>query len=138
MRQGSFCPLIGYNPAMRPCLNCLRPIGEIPSGVPAICSECWPTLTLLEKDRLIASEDLRVHMRAILAMMQGNRETEEITRAADLIQKNVRNQTATLAGIRADLVQFLEWFKARLESGEDDDDDDEWRRSLRENEDAPE
>lgn len=118
---------------MRPCLNCLRPIGEIPSGVPAICSECWPALSLMEKDRLIASEDTRVHMRAVLAMMQGNRETEEITRAADLIQKNVRNQTAALVGIRSDLVKFMEWMKEWIET-----DGEEWRRSLREDEDKPE
>lgn len=112
----------------RPCLSCLAPIAGLQPGQPAICSACWPNLTLAEKSRLVNDERAQVALHAILAMLQGNRETEEITRAANKIEASVKKQQEDMAVVRREMVGFLGWLKERIERGGDGD--EPWLDSL--------
>lgn len=99
----------------RPCLSCLGTIEGLQPGQPPICAGCWPSLTLAERSRLVNDERASVALHAILAMLQGNRETEELTRLADRVEKSVKQQEKMVATI----AEVLGWIKERIERGGD-------------------
>lgn len=104
------------------CYSCLRPLKGHSPVVP-VCIDCWPKLSEGDRARLMSDNETRLTLRAILAQLQGNSETEQLERAADKIELHAKRQAEEIAAVRQEVLSFLEWVRERMETG----DDEPWR-----------